>query len=138
MCRCRRSLSSAIPPWSHARDADDSHTGMHGTYGSTLRNQGAEQGFEHQRGIAVAVETPAGRSDILQPTYGRGAIQTHRQFGDRGAVLEIDQADGILGVVLQHGDITVDARHRVECAVKHVTREARGLTLELVFLAMAL
>lgn len=86
-------------------------------------NEGAEEGFEDQYGIAVAGQTATCDGDIFQSPHRSSARKTYRQIGNRRTILQINQANRILGIVLQHGHITVNTGDRIQRTVKHVTRK---------------
>lgn len=96
-------------------------------------DEGAEESFKDQYGIAIAGQAATRNGNILQPPHRSPTRKPHRQFGDRRTILQIDQPHRILGIVLQHSHITVYTGDRVQRTVKHITCKSRGLTLQLVF-----
>ena len=71
---------------------------------------------------------------FVQTGHGTGPVQSHRQFGDRRAVLQVDEAHRILRIVLQHRHISVDGSDGVQRTIQYVARTAGDQTLHIVFL----
>ena len=71
---------------------------------------------------------------FVQTGHGTGPVQSHRQFGDRRAVLQVDEAHRILRIVLQHRHISVDGGDGVQRTIQYVARTAGDQTLHIVFL----
>ena len=69
-------------------------------------DEGAEESFKDQYGIAIAGQTATCDGDIFQPPHRSPTRKPYRQFGDRRTILQIDQPHRILGIVLQHSHIT--------------------------------
>ena len=96
-------------------------------------DEGAEESFKDQHRIAIAGQTATRNGNILQPPHRSPTRKPHRQIGDRRTILQINQANRIFGIVLQHSHITVNTGNRVQRTVKHITRKSRSLALQLVF-----